>query len=120
MELTEASLKIISSSFPKGNPEGLNLQQVVAQDLESLKKVNEKLNELELAVIERTTPDCNENSPDWPKCKIKIREKLANILKVIVPNAFPENALYSEKVEITIKYIEEIRQDPSKIAPLLE
>lgn len=118
MELTEASLKIIGSSFPRGNPEGLNLQQVVAQDLDFLKKVNEKLNELELAVIERI-PDCNENSPDWPGCQNKIREKLADILRVIIPNAFPENALYSEKVEITIKYIEEIRQDPSKIAPLL-
>lgn len=119
MELTEASLKIIGSSFPRRESEELTVEEKVKKDLEYVKEVKNKFNELEAAVIERTT-DCNPNSSDWPECRIETRKKLVNILKVTVPNAFSKNSSESEKLEIIIEYLEAIRKDPSIIAPLLE
>ncbi|MEG5137010.1 MULTISPECIES: hypothetical protein [unclassified Microcoleus] len=119
MELTEASLKIIGSCFSPKNFDKLTVSQRVKQDLEYVKKVNEKFKELELAVIERTAPDCNENSSDWPQCRIKTRSSLANIISLTLPNAFIANSSDSEKLEILIEYLEEIRKDPSIIASLL-
>ena len=118
MELTEASLKIIGSSFPGRESDNLTVEERVKKDLEYVKQVKDKFNELESAVID-TTPDCNENSSNWPECRIATRIKLVNILRVTVPNAFSKSSSESEKLEIIIEYLEAIRKDPSIIAPLL-
>ncbi|MEG4912444.1 hypothetical protein [Microcoleus sp. B7-D4] len=119
MELTEACLKIIGSSFPRRESEELTVEERVKKDLEYVKEVKDKFNELEAAVIKRTS-DCNENSSDWPECRLATRKKLVNILSVTVPNAFSKSSSESEKLAIIKEYLEAISKDPSIIAPLLE
>ncbi|MEC4991419.1 MAG: hypothetical protein SAJ37_22015, partial [Oscillatoria sp. PMC 1068.18] len=121
--IEQVSRKLTKCILSNNENDNLSPFERANRDFEYIKKIQEKIIEIDI-VVRRRSPDCHPGNREiWPQCQDQFAqygEKSREILIEIVPIFLAEKKSAKEKFDMTIEYLEAIKQKPSLIIPLLE